>query len=153
MATILLKCAMHCASNSSFLSSSGSSSIFLLLMPSVWCVMINSAKTDPECYFSCFSLGKRSLELETEFLGQILFPNDGLSDSIIWEKQNCSSQTKRPHKVCKLYFNVFRWKILMRENALFGTVVQSEVERSSRVYYDYINHVTDHEWVLLRPRF
>ena len=83
MATILLKCAMHCASNSSFLSSSGSSSIFLLLMPSVWCVMINSAKTDPECYFSCFSLGKRSLELETEFLGQILFPNDGLSDSII----------------------------------------------------------------------
>ena len=112
MATILLKCAMHCASNSSFLSSSGSSSIFLLLMPSVRCYMINSGKTDPECYFSGVSLG--NLELETEFLGQILFPNDGLSDSItiVYEKnyQNCSSQTKRPHKVRKLSFNFFRVK-------------------------------------------
>ena len=31
------------------------------------------------------------------------------------------------------------------ENALFGIVVKSEVEWSSRVYYNYINHVTDHE--------
>ena len=119
MATILLKCAMHCASNSSFLSSSGSSSIFLLLMPSVWCYMINSAKTDPECYFSGVSLGKRSLELETEFLGQILFLN--VFQVLLLSYKKRIIRTARPKlkghtKYANFISTPFVWKILMRKN-------------------------------------
>ena len=40
------------------------------------------SKNRPRMFFSWFSLGKRSFQLEAEFLGQIWFPNDGLSDFI-----------------------------------------------------------------------
>ena len=115
MATILLKCAMHCASNSSFLSSSGSSSIFLLLMPSVWCYMINSAKTDQECFSHVSLWGNHHCNFKQNFWGKICFRMTffQIKKSII---KTAPPKLKGHTKYANFISTSFVWKILKRKN-------------------------------------